>query len=172
MNYELKPYPFCGGEAASFSEDTCEGVEPARERGGTMKPTNEERREVARMLREMDVSDLGDEHGIIDTSEEEGVLFSRILEAANDYRPGLRYAMSHFAARAVVELFADLIEPTERTCRAEKRYRDDDSSPWPYYVCSECGEELHYRDIVTEYGEESCEMLPYCAECGAKVVER
>lgn len=70
----------------------------------------------------------------------------------------------------VAERLADLIEPKpERTCRFEERYYDDGSSPWPYYVCSECCERLHYRDIVTEYGEESCEMLPYCAGCGARV---
>ena len=70
-----------------------------------------------------------------------------------------------------IAALAELIEPEpERTCRAVARYRDDDSTPWPFLVCSECGEKLRYRDVVTEHGEESCEMLPYCAGCGAKVV--
>lgn len=76
-----------------------------------MAISDEERREVARELRELDVSDLGDDGNIVDTPEESGVLFSRILEVANDYRPGLHYAMSHFRARDAVELFADLIDP-------------------------------------------------------------
>lgn len=75
-----------------------------------MRISDEERREVARELRELDVSDLGDDGNIVDTPEESGVLFSRILEVANDYRPGLHYAMSHFRARDAVELFADLID--------------------------------------------------------------
>ena len=57
----------------------------------------------------------------------------------------------------------------ERTCRAEVRHRDDEDMSWACLVCSACGEKLHYREIVTEYGEESCEMLPYCAGCGARV---
>lgn len=71
----------------------------------------------------------------------------------------------------VVDRLSELIEPEpERTCRPVARYRYDDSSPWPYLVCSECGEKLSCRDVVTEHGEESCEMLPYCAGCGAEVV--
>ena len=57
----------------------------------------------------------------------------------------------------------------ERTCRAEGRHRDDEDRSWACLVCSACGEKLHYREIVTEYGEGSCEMLPYCAGCGARV---
>lgn len=71
----------------------------------------------------------------------------------------------------VMNRLADLIEPTERTCRAEKRYRDDDSPPWPYYVCSECGASFCYVDVATEEGDESSERLPYCPGCGAKVVD-
>ena len=119
-----------------------------------MKPTDEERRKVAARLRGLDVADLGDGHGIIDTPEEAGALFSRILEAANDYRPGLHYATSHFAARAPVELFAELIEPQERTCRVVP--------DGCMGRCSACGEDV-FADPNHRGG--------YCPVCGAKVVE-
>lgn len=74
--------------------------------------------------------------------------------------------------RVVADRLADLIEPEpERTCQAEDRYHDDDSSPWPYLVCSECGERLCYREVTDDDGEQDYEMMPFCAGCGAKVVE-
>lgn len=72
--------------------------------------TNDERREVAAELRKLDVSGLGDERNIIDTPEEAGVLMLRVLEAINDYRDGLHYFPSHFAAEAALGLLADLID--------------------------------------------------------------
>lgn len=117
-----------------------------------MKPTDEERREVARRLRVLA------SHREVD---------KEMFHDAIGVWPG--GCIDGYDPVGVMEL-ADLIEPKpERTCRFEERYYDDGSSPWPYYVCSECCERLHYRDIVTEYGEESCEMLPYCAGCGARV---
>ncbi len=124
-----------------------------------MKPTDEERREVARRLRGVEPVEL-DDGEFVDCGEVEAEL-------------GLRSDDGAWYEADAVRRLADLIEPEpERTCRAVARYRDNDSSPWRYYVCSECGEELSCRDVVTDYGEESCEMLPYCAGCGAKVVER
>lgn len=122
-----------------------------------MKPTNEERREMAARLRELAAGN----QGLLEPKRMGEVL----AEAQKAMGTRGLASVAH-----VLERYADLIEPEERTCRAEKRYYDDGGSPWPYYVCSECGESLHYRDIVTEYGEESCEMLPYCASCGAKAV--
>ena len=55
----------------------------------------------------------------------------------------------------------------ERTCEPVKKFSEE--SPWPRLVCSECGRELHWDDIVNEVGEESAELQPYCG-CGAKVV--
>lgn len=116
-----------------------------------MKPTDEERREVARRLRD------------------EG-LYESLMPRDQFFRWMFNVVDSPKTVASMTMRLADLIEPKpERTCRFEERYYDDGSSPWPYYVCSECCERLHYRDIVTEYGEESCEMLPYCAGCGARV---
>lgn len=66
----------------------------------------------------------------------------------------------------------DLIERwntrAERTCEPVKKFSEE--SPWPRLVCSECGRELHWDDIVNEVGEDSCELQPYCG-CGARVVK-
>lgn len=56
----------------------------------------------------------------------------------------------------------------ERTCEPVKKFSEE--SPWPRLVCSECGRELHWDDIVNEVGEDSCELQPYCG-CGARVVK-
>ena len=121
--------------------------------------SDERRREVAKELRGLDVSDLGDRGNIIDTPEEEGDLFSRILEVANDYRPGLHYAMSHFVARDAVELFADLID--RPTCENGGRLNERT------FLCSACGYEAH------TYSDSDCNPhdFSYCPECGAEVVE-
>ena len=105
------------------------------------------------------MSDLGDRGNIIDTPEEEGDLFSRILEAANDYRPGLHYAMSHFVARDAVELFADLID--RPTCSINRGYRDT------WGVCSNCSALVKSEMVVST----ATEYLPtrYCPWCGAEV---
>lgn len=57
---------------------------------------------------------------------------------------------------------------SERTCEPVKKFSEE--SPWPRLVCSECGRELHWDDIVNEVGEDSCELQPYCG-CGARVVK-
>ena len=123
-----------------------------------MKPNDDEQREIAAKLRS-----IADENGgKLGTAR-----MQRVPLEAQD-------AMGTRGLRSVAHVLlrhAELIEPEpERTCRAVARYHDDDSTPWPFLVCSECGEKLRYRDVVTEHGEESCEMLPYCAGCGAKVV--
>ena len=124
--------------------------------------SDDERREVAKALRKLDVSDLGDERNIIDTPEDSGVLFNRMLDVANDYRAGLHYFPSHFKARDAVELFADLIEPEpERTCTMEfnEGWSGDELYPTSSYTCSECG-------WITLEGKPN-----YCPNCGTKVVE-
>ncbi len=115
-----------------------------------MKPTDEERRKVAARLRELAV-------------EYEAVVPSWSIIACGELPAPIDDVMQACGAgrclhaSEVCTRLADLIEPEERTCRAEERYCDDGSSPLPHYVCvcSECGEMLHYRDAVTEYGEES-----------------
>lgn len=129
-----------------------------------MTVTNEERRSIAAQLR-----CIARELRFYQACGEqiEPARFRRVLVEAQEATGTFNLPDT----AAVLERYADLIEPEpERTCRAESRYRDDDSSPWPCFACSECGEKLIYRDVVTDYGEESCEMLPYCAGCGAKVV--
>lgn len=130
-----------------------------------MRISDEERREVARELRELDVSDLGDDGNIVDTPEESGVLFSRILEVANDYRPGLHYAMSHFRARDAVELFADLID--RPTCF------DTESKDSKSFTCSACGFS-ESKLVISPFTLSSLWVKPsyrYCPRCGAEVVE-
>ena len=77
--------------------------------------SDRERREAARELRAMDMTDIEENGRIIDSPKYVGLLLMRMLDAVCDYRPGLHYFPSHFSAQAVVELFADLID--RPTCR-------------------------------------------------------
>ena len=121
-----------------------------------MKPTDEERREAASEMRHR-----GREGYYFDGRTIALEIGIDIDEYDEDY---------DFFSEDAWNRLADLVEPApERTCRAEVRRRDDEDMSWACLVCSACGEKLHYREIVTEYGEESCEMLPYCAGCGARV---
>ena len=96
-----------------------------------MEINDEFRRDVSAGLKMLDVSDIGDDDNIVDSPEESGILFNRILEIANDYRAGLHYFPSHFVARDAVELFADLID--RQTCEME-------GHPGARYgMCSHCG---------------------------------
>ena len=108
------------------------------------------RREVAEELRALDVFDLGDAGNVIDTLEETGALFARILDVANDYRPGLHYATSHFVARDAVDLLADLIDPT---CHL---YPSRDGG----FGCDRCY--TGFPGMKKKPG--------YCPACGARVV--
>ena len=126
--------------------------------------SDEKRRGVAEELRALDVSYLGDAGNVIDTPEESGALFALILHVANDYRPGLHYATSHFVARDAVELFADLID--RPTC-------DDVGNDWTFR-CSACGLELDIRDVFedepTMWKDGAAQVPKYCPNCGANVV--
>ena len=73
--------------------------------------TSDERREVAKRMRALDVSDIEVDGCIIDSPKYVGLLLMRRLDAACDYRDGLHYFPGFFSAQAVVELFADLIDP-------------------------------------------------------------
>lgn len=127
--------------------------------------TDEKRREVAEDLRELDVSDLGGEGNVIDTLLESGALLELMLNAANDCRPGLHYAMSHYRARDAVELFADLID--RETCHNVSGYKD-------VFKCSECRCKV---EIVGENGNEYGEVFntppipSFCPGCGRKAVD-
>lgn len=121
-----------------------------------MEINDEFRRDVAAGLRLLDVSDIGEDDNIVDSPEESGILFNRILEIANDYRAGLHYFPSHFVARDAVDLFAELIDPQKRTCKIELTYHDE----FGIYDNLTCGH------VSTRQWYEPDN---YCPICGAKV---
>ena len=115
-----------------------------------MKPTDEERREVAQKLRESrsfvdGLGRCGMTQNALDT-------FERILECVG-YETG-----------NVLDFLADLIEPApERTCRAEQDYEamDDGITDCRIWRC-ECGEKFPFWRGLKPI---------YCPLCGAKVIE-
>ncbi len=121
--------------------------------------TDEKRREVARKLLALDMSDIEVDGCIIDSPKYVGLLLMRILDAACDYRDGLRYFPGFFSAQAVVELLAELIN--------RPAVRPEPCSP-AYWRCPRCGA-FNYKAAVTD----CCGVIPphYCANCGAEVVE-
>lgn len=70
-----------------------------------------ERREAAQKLRALDMSDIEVDGCIIDSPKYAGLLPMRMPDAACDYRDGLHCLPGFFSAQAVVEPFADPIEP-------------------------------------------------------------
>lgn len=126
-----------------------------------MTISDEERREVAKRLRELDVSDIEVDGCIIDSPKYVGLLLMRMLDAACDYRDGLHHFPGFFSARAVVELFTDLIDPTchlvGTTCE-EGLY-----GPTIFHHELSCG---HTCDTSWQ------EPPNFCTECGARVVKK
>lgn len=120
---------------------------------------NEKRREVAQELRALDVSDIEVDGRIIDSPKYVVLLLMRMLDAACDYRDGLHYFPGFFSARAVVELFADLIDPT---CHLVGTTSEDGLyGPTIFSHELSCG---HACDTAWS------EPPAYCYECGARVV--
>lgn len=109
--------------------------------------TNEERKKIAENLKSFANGKTGVLDGVVDG----------LLGLRHDCRGSDR-----FTSESVLRL-AGIIED-ERTCRPLEKFHED--SPYPYLVCSECAEPLNYRENNGDY-----ELLPYCAGCGAKVVE-
>ena len=72
---------------------------------------SERRREVAKKLRALDMSDIEVDGRILDSPKYVGLLLMRMVSVARDSRDGLGRFPSTFSAQAVVELFADLIDP-------------------------------------------------------------
>lgn len=122
--------------------------------------TDEERREVAQKLRELDMSDIEVDGCIIDSPKYIGLLLMRMLDAACDYRDGLHHFPGFFSAQAVVELFADLIDRGE--CEMVECSIDHGSRSWGMR-CSRCGAEFEHEK--PDYG------WRYCPNCGRKVVK-
>lgn len=120
--------------------------------------TSDERREVAQELRALDMSDIEVDGCIIDSPKYVGLLLMRMLDVACDYRGGLHYFPGFFSAQAVVELFADLIDPT---CHLDLTDVETyGNAKVRTYECSECG-----RSCEEIYGE-----YERCPHCGARVV--
>lgn len=124
--------------------------------------TDEERREVAKGLRDGNLAEgIGDD-GVVLTPEEAGFLLLRVLDVINDYRDGLHYLPSHFSAEAAVGLLADLID--HPTCRNVHDGRE--------FECSNCGMHWHMLDRADGLEEWAHVRKPgYCPNCGARVVE-
>ena len=116
------------------------------EEGGRMKPTDEERREVAKRLRVLA------SHREVD---------KEMFHDAIGVWPG--GCIDGYDPVGVMEL-ADLIEPApERMCRAEQDYEAmEDGIPDCRIWRCECGEEFPFWR-----GEKPI----YCPACGAKVVD-
>lgn len=108
-------------------------------------PTNDERREVAKNLRELEVGDFTDGR-FYDWGEVETAL-------------GLVDYGSWYKEADVLRL-ADLIEPEpERTCHNDLKDSDYGGVwPIPHFKCSSCG------GLFASY------EFDYCPNCGAKVV--
>lgn len=119
-----------------------------------MRISDEERREVAKRLRKLDVSDIEVDGCIIDSPKYVGLLLMRMLDAACDYRDGLHHFPGFFSARAVVELFADLIDRPTTSIGVNKHGRA---------YCTNCG--------CDDWCLASDGNARYCPNCGAEVLD-
>ena len=120
-----------------------------------MTVTDDERREVAGHIRQIDCS--GFTAHSMDDGDGRSLLCAYIAEAA-----GVGHAPYYFDAKPLCDRLADLIEPgPERTCRMRDAHWDDGRRTWGC-ICSECG---------AKYERKSGKWMNYCPNCGAKVVE-
>lgn len=116
-----------------------------------MKPTDEERREVAENLRNM--CGCGCRY-----AEEFYELLNDTVMRAWDFHD----------FHDVADRLADLIEPEERTCRI--RLTDTiDTLGQRMYQCSSCGYLTEVEVCFSDDGVE-IECFSFCPHCGAKVV--
>lgn len=108
-----------------------------------MKPTDDERREVAENLRNMCTYGCSYKEQFYDLLDE---------TVMNDW--------DFHEFRDVADRLADLIEPEpERTCHNDLKESDHRGVwPIPHFKCSSCGEMFSTCDF------------DYCPNCGAKVV--
>lgn len=120
--------------------------------------TDEERREVARKLRELGVGDFG--YGeFYDCADVEDVLGLVTDDGAWYEADGVR-------------ALADLIEPEpERTCTMDKSEFADFAPEYEgLYSCSKCGEQTAVLACVNEDRDMEWIKPRSCGCCGAKVV--
>ena len=114
-------------------------------------PTNDERREVAKRLRELAASyEIFPAWSAIDAYE----LPTPISDALRACGLGRAVHASEICAR-----LADLIEPEERMCRMRDTRWDDGQCTWGC-ICSECGAKHEHK---------SGRWFNFCPNCGAKV---
>lgn len=111
-------------------------------------PSDDERREAADKLRDFET--------LREVFKESSIC--AFLDVFNDGCMD----WEHICAR-----LADLIEPEERTCRAEC-FPPGHERGLHQVVCSECGA-LVFGPVMP--GDERGSMFRFCPNCGAKVVE-
>ena len=126
-----------------------------------MRPTDDERREVAARLREL-------------AEDYEKVPVLSIIAAGELPAPIDDAFMACGIGRAVYATeicgrLADLIEPEERTCRniANKNDREFGAP----FICSECGADPHDAESYFCGFSNGEHDWRFCPNCGAKVVE-
>lgn len=124
--------------------------------------TNEERREVAGYIRQIDCS--GFTAHSMDDGDGRSLLCAYIAEAV-----GVGHAPYYFDAKPLCDRLADLIEPDERTCRIELSDFAD-STGQKMHRCSACGA-LTIDDACFFDNVDRIEWFNFCPNCGAKVVE-
>lgn len=120
--------------------------------------TDDERREVARKLRELGVGDFG--YGeFYDCAEVEDVL-------------GLVTDDGAWYEASGVRRLADLIEPeTERVCQMDKSEFADFAQEYEgLYSCHKCGEQTAVLACVNENGDMEWVKPRFCGCCGSKVM--
>lgn len=125
-------------------------------------PTDNERREVARKLREL-------------ASENQGTLGSmRKMQEVMTQAQKITGTMHLPSVAHVLERYADLIEPQERTCRIFQAYGDEGEEldhrmeeiagtpeDTVACICQSCGHEFRYERMVRPR---------FCPNCGARNV--
>ena len=122
-----------------------------------MKPSNEDRRAIAKTLRRVAAIDAAS------LKDGEFVDFMMEIVLGGDVRMDPQDHDAEF-----LNCLADLIEPEERTCRM-KLSDCTDSLGQKMYRCSECGA-LMTDDACFFEGEPDIAGFSYCPNCGAKVV--
>ena len=113
--------------------------------------TDDERREVAGHIRQIDCS--GFTAHSMDDGDGRSLLCAYIAEAA-----GVGYAPYYFDAKPLCDRLADLIEPDrDLTCELEPTASERTNAPVHVYECDHCG-----RSCDSVYAED----YVYCPYCG------
>lgn len=114
-------------------------------------PTDEERREVARMLRSLEVPARvkRKEH-----TEKTAMWYELICGSVGGKKD------PWFGVKALADRLADLIDPTDETCEAELIYAERGRGTIKVFECSKCGKswEQVFADDFT-----------FCPYCGKRV---